>query len=115
MSNILSLWPHIHDGTEQVADDRAENQQDNGDNNCDQNKNQPIFKKTLPLFALAKRASFSLFPFTTTANKRTTNIQAQYTPDVAFCHVLELHTNVPLRRSFSACWISVAVFMTNGP
>ena len=60
MSIVLSASNCIHDSAKHIADDRAENQQDGHDDNGNQNNDQPVLEKTLPLFVRQKEHFFPL-------------------------------------------------------
>jgi hypothetical protein len=60
MPSVLSLRERFHHSTEHITDDRAKQQQNSGDDNCHQDKHQPVLEKTLPLFVRQKEHFFPL-------------------------------------------------------
>jgi len=60
MPSVLSLVKRFHHCTEQVTNNWAKQQQNGGDDNGNQDENQPVLEKTLPLFARQKEHHFPL-------------------------------------------------------
>ena len=90
MPVVLSLRKRFHHSTEHIADNRAEQYQNSDDDDRHQDKNQPVLKKALPLFAWQKEHFFPLSCYY--KQQKDDKYMDHYTPDAAFCHVLEPHT-----------------------